>query len=71
MKTSQAIDRMREVIRRQHKSLSTEDCYVFWLRRYIAKLRSPEELPSEKKLELFLTELAIRDGVAASTQNTR
>jgi integron integrase len=70
MKSSQAIDRMRQVIRRQHKSLSTEDCYVFWLRRYIVKLRSlPGELPSEKKMELFLTDLAIRDNVAASTQN--
>ena len=70
MKSSQAIDQMRKVIRRQHKSLSTEDCYVFWLRRYIARLHSmPEELPSEKKLERFLTELAIRHNVAASTQN--
>jgi len=39
MKGSEAIDRMRQVIRLQHKSLATEDCYVFWLRRYIAALR--------------------------------
>ena len=70
MKGSEAIDRMRQVIRLQHKSLATEDCYVFWLRRYIAALHNiPAELPSEKKLERFLTQLALHDNVAASTQN--
>jgi integrase len=70
MKGSQAIDRMRQVIRLQHKSLATEDCYVFWLRRYIAALHTiPAELSSEKKLERFLTHLALHDNVAASTQN--
>ena len=69
MNTSQAIDRMREVLQRQHKALSTEDSYVFWLRRYMAALRDmPVGLPSEKKLEQFLTDLARRD-VSASTQN--
>jgi hypothetical protein len=44
MNTAQAIDRMRQIIRRQHKALSTEDCYIFWLRRYMAAVRqmSPE-----------------------------
>jgi len=28
MNTTQAICRMREVIRRQHKALSIEDCYI-------------------------------------------
>jgi integron integrase len=61
---------MREVIRRQHKALSTEDCYVFWLRRYVHALRNiPGDLPSEKKLERFLTDLAVREDVAATTQN--
>ncbi len=60
---------MREVLRRQHKALSTEDSYLFWLRRYMAALRDmPVGLPSEKKLEQFLTDLARRD-VSASTQN--
>ena len=30
MNTSQAIGRMREVMGRQHKALSTEDGYLFW-----------------------------------------
>ncbi|HEY5910342.1 MAG TPA: integron integrase [Verrucomicrobiae bacterium] len=70
MKESQAIDRLRQVIRRQHKALSTEDSYVFWVRRYIHSLASTApELPSEKKVEIFLTRLALRYNVAASTQN--
>ena len=70
MNTAQAIRRMREVIRRQHKALSTEKGYVFWLRRYLTALREmPEGLSSQKKLEQFLTDLARRRDVSASTQN--
>jgi hypothetical protein len=70
MKMSQAIELARNVIRRQHKALSTEDCYVFWLRRYIRALRSlPPSLSSEKKLEASLTDLARKQNVSASTQN--
>ena len=70
MTISHAIDRLREVLRRQHKALSTEDSYVFWLRRYIQAVQKlPKDLPSEKKLEEFLTGLALRQNVSASTQN--
>jgi hypothetical protein len=61
---------MREVIRRQHKPLSTEDSYAFWLRRYMTALRKmPEGSSSESKLERFLTKLALQRDVSASTQN--
>jgi len=40
MNSSFAIKRLREILRRQHKALSTEECYVFWLRRYLAALHS-------------------------------
>ena len=57
-------------MRRQHKALSTEGCYLFWLRRYISALRAmPASLPSEKKLETFLTDLARDRDVSPSTQN--
>ena len=65
-----AIDRMRNVIRRQHKALSTEECYLFWLRRYMTALRGiSAQLSSEKKLEQFLSDLARHRDVSASTQN--
>jgi hypothetical protein len=38
MNTTQAIQRLRDVIRRQHKALSTEESYVSWLRRYMAAI---------------------------------
>jgi len=61
---------MREVIRRQHKALSTEDSYIGWLRRYIRALRDmPEGLSSEKKVEQFLTDLARHRDLSASSQN--
>ena len=70
MNTVQAILRLRQVIRRQHKALATEENYVFWLRRYMGAIdQMPGTLASNKKLERFLTDLACRHHVSASTQN--
>ena len=70
MKEAQAIERLREVLRRQHKALATEDSYVLWLRRYIKALpKMPPGVSSEKKLEIFLTDLARVHDPSASTQN--
>lgn len=66
----QAIERARAVIRRQHKAIATEQTYLHWLARYIRALRHlPAELSSEQKMERFLTELALKQNVSASTQN--
>ena len=70
MNLPNAIERLRNVVHRQHKSLSTEDAYVHWLRRYVSALTSmPGSLPSEQKLENFLNNLARHRNLAASTQN--
>ncbi len=69
MNTEAALARLSEVIRRKHFSLSTEQSYCGWLKRYCAYIQKlPTHLPSEQKLERFLTALAKQD-VAASTQN--
>jgi site-specific recombinase XerD len=69
MNTNEAVRRLTEVVRRQHLALATERTYCAWLRRYCDFLKGlPLHLPSEHKLEQFLTALAQRD-VAASTQN--
>lgn len=69
MNDKQAIARASEVMRRQHKAVSTHDNYLHWLKRYIGAIRHmPNPMPSEQKLERFLTELARRD-VSAATQN--
>lgn len=74
MKREAAIQRLIEVCRRQHKSLSTERVYALWVGQFIDFLRRPEGaavagLPSEKKLEGWLTMLALKRNVSASTQN--
>lgn len=70
MNTEQAIHRVRDIMRRQHNALSTEETYVFWLRRYMAALsKMPGGLSSEQKIEQFLTELARDHGLSASSQN--
>ena len=69
MNTNEAVRRLTEVVRRQHLALATERTYCAWLRRYCDFLKGlPLHLPSEHKLEQFLTALAQKD-VAASTQN--
>lgn len=70
MTTSIAIQRLIEVCRRQHKSLSTERTYALWLKDYCQFIsRLEQALPSERKLESFLTMLARKRNVSASTQN--
>ena len=66
----QQLNRTRDVIRRQHKALATEYCYLGWLRRYFNYVFGlPREMPSEKKFEAFLTMLAKELDVAEDTQN--
>ena len=70
MNPAEAIERARAVIRRQHKTISTEQTYLHWLRQYILALKHiPQDLTSEQKLECFLTELALKKNVSASTQS--
>ncbi len=70
MNAQEHIARATQVLRRQHKALSTERQYLHWLKHYINALRSmPRELASEQKLERFLSDLALKKDVAAGTQN--
>ena len=65
-------EQVREVMRLQHYSIRTERSYWDWIRRYVKyhHLRCREELlPGEAKVEQFLSDLAVRGQVAASTQN--
>src|SRR5437879_1547547 len=69
MKTEEALQRTREIIRRKRLALSTEDVYCAWLKRYCQFVKKcPPHMPSQQKLERFLTALA-KENVAASTQN--
>jgi integron integrase len=64
------LDRVRAVARVRHLSLSTEDNYCNWIRRFILfhRKRHPSEMGVEE-IRQFLSHLAVEANVAASTQN--
>jgi integron integrase len=64
------LDQVRDVMRRKHYSIRTEQSYVDWIRRFIVfhGKRHPAEM-AESDVTAFLTHLARDGGVAASTQN--
>ncbi len=71
MTTDQALDSLRDQIRRQRLSLSTERTYLQWLRRYVDYLKHHPQLsadPGPKKITDFLTSLAV-SRTSASGQN--
>jgi integron integrase len=64
------LDRVRQVLRVRHYALSTEECYVRWITRFIHfhGKRHPCDLGAAE-VEEFLTHLAVDGHVSASTQN--
>jgi len=69
MNLKTAIEKTRDVIRRKHLSLSTEENYLQWLVRFSRFVSECfKEGSPEVKMEAFLTQLARQD-VSASTQN--
>jgi integron integrase len=63
-------DRIVGVLRVRHYSRRTEEAYVQWIRRYIDfhQHQHPRNL-AESDVNHFLTHLAVKEHVAASTQN--
>jgi integron integrase len=64
------LEQARAKIRLKHYSIRTEQAYLQWMRRYIRAngLRHPRELGGAA-VEAFLSDLATRQRVSASTQN--
>jgi integron integrase len=64
------LDLVRDVIRRKHYSIRTEQAYADWIKRFIIyhNKRHPAEM-AEEEVAQFLTHLARDLNVAASTQN--
>ena len=63
------LDRMRDALRVRHYSPRTEEAYTAWVVRFVRfhGLRHPETM-GEPEVNAFLTELAVKEAVAASTQ---
>jgi integron integrase len=64
------LDRVRDALRLKHYSIRTEEAYVNWIKRYIYfhNVRHPAEMGASE-VQAFLTHLAVKENVAASTQN--
>ncbi len=64
------LDQVRARCRRLNYSVRTERAYVGWIRRFVLAngKRHPRDLGAHE-VETFLTDLAVRGNVAASTQN--
>ncbi len=64
------LDQLRAAIRVRHYSIRTEEAYVQWAKRYIYfhGKRHPVDL-NENHINQFLSHLAVKGRVAASTQN--
>jgi len=72
-KKNKLLTEMRDLMRRLHYSIHTENAYCEWVTKYIHfhKMLTRETLfiEPEKKVEDYLTYLAVQANVAASTQN--
>src|SRR6202158_3331616 len=64
------LDQLRGRLRVKHYSIRTEQAYVDWVRRFILfhGKRHPRDL-GQREVEGFLTHLAVKGRVSASTQN--
>src|SRR6185503_15358269 len=64
------VARVRDRIRAKHYSFQTEKAYLQWIARYVEyhDFRHPRELTAND-VEQFLTMLATKRRVSASTQN--
>ncbi len=64
------LDQLRAALRSRHYSHRTEQTYILWVKRFIHfhKVRHPAEM-AEPEINAFLTHLAVKKKVSASTQN--
>jgi Phage integrase, N-terminal SAM-like domain len=64
------LDQLREALRSRHCSRRTESTYCHWVKRFIYfhNVRHPAEM-AEPQINAFLTHLAVKEKVSASTQN--
>lgn len=70
--STKLLDQVRNLMRRRHYLISTEKSYCSWIIRYVAfhQMHSREDLKDgERKIEQFLTHLAVNRQVAPSIQN--
>src|SRR5438067_9206225 len=64
------LDQVRSAVRLRHYSPRTEEAYAGWIRRFVIfhHKRHPSEM-GDSEVRQFLTDLAEKQSVSASTQN--
>jgi len=64
------LDQVRTEIRKKHYSIRTEDAYCAWIKQFILihDKKHPKDM-GEKEISEFISYLAVKRFVAASTQN--
>lgn len=64
------LEQTREVMRKKHYSIRTEQSYIEWIKRFVLfhNKRHPKYM-REKEISQYLSYLAIKQNVSASTQN--
>jgi len=64
------LDSLREALRSRHYSRRTEQTYCHWVKRFIYfhNVRHPMDM-AEPEINAYLTYLAVKEKVSASTQN--
>ena len=67
-KPKKLLDIAKEILRRKHYSIRTEEAYIGWMARYIHfhNKRHPKNM-GVPEIEAFLTHLAVEGNVAGST----
>ena len=70
VRKAKLLDTLREALRSRHYSRRTEQTYCQWTKRFVQfhHLRHPAEM-GEIEINAFLTHLAVKEKVSASTQN--
>lgn len=70
VKKPKLLDEVRNALRTKHYSMKTEKAYVHWIKRFILfhNKRHPKEM-GEIEINQFITHLAVKEKVSASTQN--
>ena len=64
------LDQVRQVLRTKHYARSTAEAYLCWIKCFIFfhNKRHPQQMDTPQ-IEVFLPHLAVKDRVAAVTQN--
>ncbi len=69
-RTPKLLDQVIEILRLKHRSIRTEEAYIYWIKQFILfhKKRHPAELKAAE-IRQYLSHLAVEKNVSASTQN--